>query len=75
MSFETDSRERIKNVIHSNKEDDPWEKYYARFEEPDCEIVPVGAVLTMAGTGSEMNAGGGHYLSGKEIEDRACVCG
>ncbi|MCI9026327.1 MAG: iron-containing alcohol dehydrogenase [Dorea sp.] len=38
-------------------EDDPWEKYYVRFEEPDCEIVPVGAVLTMAGTGSEMNAG------------------
>lgn len=37
--------------------DDPWEKYYTRFEEPDCEIVPVGAVLTMAGTGSEMNAG------------------
>lgn len=37
--------------------EDPWEKYYARFEEPDCEIVPVGAVLTMAGTGSEMNAG------------------
>lgn len=37
--------------------DDPWEKYYARFEEPDCEIVPVGVVLTMAGTGSEMNAG------------------
>ncbi len=37
--------------------DDPWEKYYARFEEQDCEIVPVGAVLTMAGTGSEMNAG------------------
>lgn len=38
-------------------EDDPWDKYYDRFEEPDCEIVPVGAVLTMAGTGSEMNAG------------------
>lgn len=38
-------------------EDDPWEKYYARFEEPDCEIVPVGVVLTMTGTGSEMNAG------------------
>lgn len=37
--------------------EDPWEKYYARFEEPDCEIVPVGVVLTMAGTGSEMNAG------------------
>ncbi len=38
-------------------EEDPWEKYYLKFEEPDCEIVPVGCVLTMVGTGSEMNAG------------------
>ena len=38
-------------------DEDPWEKYYLRFEEPDCEIVPVGCVLTMVGTGSEMNAG------------------
>ena len=38
-------------------DDDPWEKYFIRFEEPDCEIVPVGCILTMAGTGSEMNAG------------------
>lgn len=38
-------------------EEEPWEKYYIRFEEPDCEIVPVGCVLTMAGTGSEMNGG------------------
>ena len=37
--------------------EDAWEKYYLRFEEPDCEIVPVGCVLTMVGTGSEMNAG------------------
>ncbi len=37
--------------------DDPWEKYYIRFEEPDCRIIPVGCVLTMAGTGSEMNGG------------------
>ena len=37
--------------------DDPWEKYYLRMEEPDCEIVPVGCVLTMVGTGSEMNGG------------------
>lgn len=37
--------------------EDPWEKYYLRFEEPDCAIVPVGCVLTMAGTGSEMNGG------------------
>jgi len=38
-------------------DDDPWEKYYIRFEEPSCEIVPVGCILTMAGTGSEMNGG------------------
>lgn len=38
-------------------EDDPWEKYYLRFEEPDCKTLPVGCVLTMVGTGSEMNAG------------------
>ena len=38
-------------------EEDAWEKYYIRFENPDCEIIPVGCVLTMAGTGSEMNGG------------------
>ena len=38
-------------------EEDPWEKYYVRFEEPACRIIPVGSVLTMAGTGSEMNGG------------------
>ena len=37
--------------------EDPWEKYYIRFEEPVCPIVPVGCVLTMVGTGSEMNGG------------------
>lgn len=36
-------------------DDDPWEKYYVRSEAPNCEIVPVGCVLTMVGTGSEMN--------------------
>lgn len=43
--------------VSVNCEEDPWEKYYIRFEEPSCEIVPVGCVLTMAGTGSEMNGG------------------
>ena len=38
-------------------EEDPWEKYYMRFEEPTCRIIPVGNVLTMVGTGSEMNGG------------------
>jgi hypothetical protein len=38
-------------------EEDPWEKYYERDEEPECEVIPLGCVLTMVGTGSEMNAG------------------
>ncbi|MDE7439768.1 MAG: iron-containing alcohol dehydrogenase [Clostridia bacterium] len=37
--------------------DDAWDKYYIRFEEPSCKIIPVGCVLTMVGTGSEMNGG------------------
>ena len=43
--------------ISVNCDEDPWDKYYIRFEEPTCEIVPVGCVLTMVGTGSEMNGG------------------
>ena len=38
-------------------EEDPWDKYYLRFEEPTCRVVPVGSILTMVGTGSEMNGG------------------
>ena len=38
-------------------EEDPWQKYFVRFEEPSCRIIPVGSVLTMVGTGSEMNGG------------------
>ena len=36
---------------------DPWEKYYLRMEDVDNRIIPVGCVLTMVGTGSEMNGG------------------
>lgn len=36
---------------------DPWEKYFLKMEEPSCKIIPVGCVLTMVGTGSEMNGG------------------
>ena len=43
--------------VSVNCDEDPWEKYYIQFEEPTCETIPVGCVLTMAGTGSEMNAG------------------
>ena len=38
-------------------DEDPWEKYFARLEEPENRIIPVGSVPTMTGTGSEMNGG------------------
>lgn len=38
-------------------EEDPWDKYYLRKEEVNNKIIPVGCVLTMVGTGSEMNGG------------------
>lgn len=38
-------------------EENPWEKYYLRMEDVDNKIIPVGCVLTMVGTGSEMNGG------------------
>lgn len=38
-------------------EDDPWEKYYLRMEDVSCKVIPVGCILTMTGTGSEMNGG------------------
>lgn len=43
--------------VSVNCPEDPWEKYYDRFEEPSCQTLPVGCILTMVGTGSEMNAG------------------
>ena len=38
-------------------EEDPWDKYYLRMEDVDNQIIPVGCILTMVGTGSEMNGG------------------
>ena len=38
-------------------EGDPWERFFLRHEEPTEKTIPVGCVLTMVGTGSEMNGG------------------
>ena len=37
---------------------DFWDKFYLKQENPDAsqKILPVGCIVTMAGTGSEMNA-------------------
>lgn len=43
--------------VSAHCEEDPWEKYYLRMEDVAGRIIPVGCVLTMVGTGSEMNGG------------------
>ena len=45
--------------VSVNCKEDAWEKYFIRFEDvdKDTKIIPIGCVLTMVGTGSEMNGG------------------
>lgn len=38
-------------------EGDVWQRYYVNQEPITNPVVPVGSILTMAGTGSEMNSG------------------
>ena len=66
--------------------EDPWDVYFDRFEEPaaDREVVSVGSVLTMVGTGSEMNRGSvitnrelgrkiGHVFTDERVSPRFAV--
>lgn len=55
--------------VSVNCQEDPWDKYFVRFEEPECETIPVGCVLTMVGTGSEMNAGS--VITNQETKQKA----
>ncbi len=43
--------------VSAHYDGDAWDHYFLKMEEPSCEIIPVGCVLTMVGTGSEMNGG------------------
>lgn len=36
---------------------DPWNEFYLKMKDPLNEVVPIGCILTMVGTGSEMNGG------------------
>ena len=47
-------------------EGDAWTKYWINEEQVDNKIVPVASVLTMAGTGSEMN--GGSVITNEEVK-------
>lgn len=50
------------------EKDDPWQKFYVRYEEPNTKITPIGAILTMSGTGSEMN--GGAVITNEETKEK-----
>lgn len=46
--------------------DNPWEKYWINGEKISNKIVPVASILTMVGTGSEMN--GGSVITNEEVK-------
>jgi alcohol dehydrogenase YqhD (iron-dependent ADH family) len=51
------------------EEGDPFTKYWLSFEPVTNKIVPVGSILTMVGTGSEMN--GGSVITHEEMKIKA----
>ncbi len=44
---------------------DPWQRYWIDFESVDNDVIPVGTILTMTGTASEMN--GGSVITNEEL--------
>ena len=44
---------------------DPWQRYWIDCEDVDNDVIPVGTILTMTGTGSEMN--GGSVITNEEV--------
>jgi alcohol dehydrogenase YqhD (iron-dependent ADH family) len=50
-------------------EEEPFAKYWLQFQPVSNKTVPVASILTMAGTGSEMN--GGSVITHEEMEIKA----
>lgn len=48
---------------------DPFQKYWVDFQDLDNDVVPVASILTMVGTGSEMN--GGSVITHEETKYKA----
>lgn len=46
--------------------EDPWTKYWVNAEPVNNKIIPVASILTMVGTGSEMN--GGSVITNEKIK-------
>lgn len=55
--------------ICTHAKGDPFKRYWIDFEDIDNELIPVGAVLTMTGTGSEMN--GGSVITNEDLTIKA----
>ena len=51
------------------EDQDPFVKYWCEFKDVDNEVVPVASILTMVGTGSEMN--GGSVITNEETKYKA----
>ncbi len=47
-------------------EGDAWSRYWINFEPVENKIVPVASILTLAGTGSEMN--GGSVITNEDVK-------
>lgn len=52
-------------------ERDAWEKFYLNLEKADGKVIPVGCILTMVGTGSEMNDGS--VITNAETKLKICA--
>ena len=55
--------------VSVNCEEDPWEKYFVRFEEPSCETLPVDGRDWL---GDECRLC--HHQSGDKAENRSRLC-
>lgn len=52
--------------VAAHCEGNPWQKYWLEFQPVDNPVVPVASILTLAGTGSEMN--GGSVITNNEMK-------
>ena len=43
--------------VNLDNDIDPWDEYYLKMNDCKVKPIPIGTVLTMVGTGSEMNGG------------------
>ncbi|MDV6250488.1 iron-containing alcohol dehydrogenase [Vibrio sp. EA2] len=50
-------------------DEDPFQKYWVEWQDISNEVVPVASILTMVGTGSEMN--GGSVITHEETKNKA----